>query len=112
MEPANTDDITVLGGHYVSCFGYVTADVRSPAVLGMQSVAHEVIARDVKPVGFVIIDMCFLQTDNVSFLLGCYAADEVALRGRQTLNIELHNAQRWTKRLKVLVRLVGVVVGM
>ena len=103
MEPADLNNIAVLGGHSVGCLCDVTADGCSPAVLGMQSITHKVKTLDVEQVGLVIFDMRLLETDNVSFLAFSYVANEVALCGRQPLDIELHNTQCWADGLKAMV---------
>jgi hypothetical protein len=75
----------------VSCFGDVTSDVRCPAVFGVQSVVHDVKALDIETIGFVIIDVHLLETDDVCFLSNCDVADEFALGGRQALEVQLQN---------------------
>jgi hypothetical protein len=65
----------------VSCLSDVTPDVRCPAVLGVESIAHKVKTFDAEMTGFVDIDMRFLEADDVYFLSVCNGADDTALRG-------------------------------
>jgi hypothetical protein len=76
----------------------------------MESIAHKVESLDAETAGLVIADMRFLETDDVNLLSVCYRADDAALRGRQTLDIELQDPQCWADGLKVVVRVGWVVV--
>ena len=46
VETTDTHSITMRGRHDVSCLGDVTADVRCPAVLGVECIAYEVESLD------------------------------------------------------------------
>jgi hypothetical protein len=109
VKPADPNNIAVLSRHNVNCLSDVTADVCCPAVLWVESVAHKVEPFDVKEGGFVIFDMCLLETDDVSFLTVCEISDEVAFCGRQTLDVELEDPQCWTNGLKAMILLRAVV---
>jgi hypothetical protein len=93
----------------MSCLRDVTADIRCPAVLGVECVAHKVEAPDAETIGLVIVDVRFLEADNVYLLSFCNGADEVALRGRQTLNVKLQYSQCWTDVLKATVQVRRIV---
>ena len=94
----------------MSCLSDVTADVRCPAVLGMEGIAHEVKTCDAETTSFVFVDMGLLETDDVDFLSFRNGADDAALRGRQPFNVELQDAQCWADGLKVAVQVGRVVV--
>ena len=94
----------------MSCLSDVTADVRCPAVFGMEGIAHEVKACDTERTSFVFVDMGLLEADDVNFLSFRYGADDAALRGRQPFNVELQDAQCWADGLKVSVQIGKVVV--
>ena len=97
VEPADSYNIAALVGDNVSCFGDVTSDISCPVVFGVQSVVHDVITLDVETIGFVIIDVRLLETDDVCFLSNCDVADEFSFGGRHALDVELQNPQRWAK---------------
>ena len=83
-----------------------------PGRAWVECIAYEVESLDAEMFGLVIVDMCLLETNNVHFLLFCNGADEVALRGRQTLDVELQDVQCWIDVLRAMVQIRRVVLVM